>query len=173
MRNQLLKLALFVALLSMVATVYSCTIEEVAPLPEDVAADSGPTGPDLELLEAGLTVDGTTLALGATMASATELLGAAQVREMGSAGLVHSYPSLGVELWTQGSDTIASIHLVPGYPGGAADQIVPGADDALVVETLGVGIADPFGLGRHYPDRGLFVGVAKEKVESITLTAAK
>jgi hypothetical protein len=102
------------------------------------------------------------------------LLGAAeQVRKMGSAGTVHSYPSLGVELWTQGSDTIASIHLVPGYPGGAADQIVPGTDDAVVVETLGVGIADPFGLGRHYPDRGLFVGVAKEKVESITITAAE
>ncbi len=175
MRIHLLKITLFGCLLSLLAHSYSCTVEEDAPVSTaDATVDTGPTGPDLELLDDGLSVDGATIALGSTIAAAAELLGEAeQVQEMGGAGTVYSYPLYGVELWKEGGDTIVAIHLVPGYTGGAANTIVPGADDSLVVEVLGIGVADPFGLGRHYPDMGLFVGTRNEKVESVTLSVVK
>lgn len=169
MRIHILKMALFCALLALLATSYSCTIEETAPIPADVPVDTGPADPMLNLVADGLTVDGASLHLGAHLTSATELLGVpAQVRVMGPAGTVYSYPSLGLELWSRDDSTINSIHVLLGYTGSADDGVVPGADDSVLMKSVGIGAADPFGMGRHYPDRGLFVGVLNETVILVT-----
>ncbi len=166
-----LKIALFLCLLGLLAHVSACTVEEATPTPADVPVDVAPAGPALELLGDGLTVDGTPLLLGTPMVTAVELLGAAtQVRAMGLAGTVYSYPALGLELWASGDPAaMASIHLLPEYTGGATGGLVPGAAEAMATEMLGAGVADPFALGRHYPERGLFVGIRDGKVELLTL----
>lgn len=169
MKTRLLNISVALALLWFL-TDAACTVEETAPVPADVAVDVAPVGPALELLDDGLMVDGVPLVLATPLTATAELLGEAeQIREMGPAGTVHSYPSLGLEFWVEEGDLVTTIHVLPAYTGSAASGVVPGADEALVAEKLGPGVAVPFGMGSHYPDRGLFVGLREGKVELLTL----
>ncbi len=172
MTRRLLLVLAGAGLLTMVATVCSCTIEEQAPQTADLLPDLGAPTPSLGLSKEGLEVDGQLIAVGTNIDTVTQLLGPVETtREMGLAGRIAGYGSLGLEFQVAGDDhRIAAIHLFAGFPGSAPIGTAPGVTEAALVETLGEGTTDPYGLGRLYPAAGLTVGLAQGIVTTVTLT---
>ena len=176
MKTATLQMACLIGLMAAPVHFSSCTVEEEAPAKQDVVDDATTPLPSVAVIDRGLSVDGQPIMLGDSATAISDLLKTAEsVRTMGNAGTVHSYPSLHLDVWMtdkDGTQVVTQFHLFAEADATTADGIGTDSEEADLVDKLGEGIPDPFSLGRHYPDLGLFFGMTDGKVDRLTVFEA-
>lgn len=173
MRRSMLAVA-YIALLALLALSTSCTIEKEAPneTNPDIVTDAAQEVPDIALSAAGLTVDGTLLVAGAERGTIESLLGPAEmVRDLGSAGKVLCYPSLGLEVIVETATwQLMGVDLFADFVGTNQWDLTLGSPFGTDGSDAIDAIADPFGLGFHLPDLGVRIGLSNGYISVISWT---
>lgn len=134
-----------------------------------------PAGPAFAILPGeGITSDGGTVSIGATLAQVREALGEpSATRDLGPLGVRADYAELhlAAHLSEAGDGgVVTALFLFEGFDGITGDGVAPGAARDEVLATLGQGSADPFQQRLAWPEQGLALSFSGDVVTTVRLT---